>query len=182
MPLPRLRRSGWGGVVELIAMLVIMFALVNLATVRFFIDGPSMQPTFYTGQFVLISRAHYLFGSPQRGDIVVFNAPGSRADDTPLIKRLIALPGETLEFRESRVYINGALLDEPYLAEACLRCDDRTITLGADEFFLMGDNRNNSRDSRAFGAVTRDRIVGEAIARYWPPTVWGVIAGYNDES
>ncbi len=179
---PRLRQSSWGGFFELLGMLVVMFTLVNLATVRFYIDGPSMQPTFYTGQFVLISRLNYLFGTPERGDVVVFNAPGNDANDPPLIKRLIGLPGETVEFRDARVYINGVLLDEPYLNEACLRCDDRSITIDADEFFLMGDNRNNSHDSRAFGAVAHERIIGEAIARYWPPNQWGVIAGHRYES
>ncbi|PJF28324.1 MAG: signal peptidase I [Phototrophicales bacterium] len=181
-PRPRLsQRSAWIDLIETVVLIVVVYALVNLATIRFFIDGPSMQPTFEPGQFVLVSRVHYLFGEPQRGEIVVFNAPGSRPNDPPLIKRLVGLPGETLALRGGQVYIDGVLLEEPYLREACTpaRCSDRIVELGEDEYFLMGDNRNNSRDSRAFGAVTRDRIVGEAILRYLPLDRLGLVKALN---
>lgn len=175
------QRSAWVDLIETAALIVVVYALVNLATIRFFIDGPSMQPSFEPGQFVLVSRVHYLFGEPQRGEVVVFNAPGSRPDDPPLIKRLIGLPGETLELRDGQVYIDDVLLDEPYLRETCTqaRCSDRVVELGEDEYFLMGDNRNNSRDSRAFGAVSRERIVGEAVLRYLPLEQWGLVKAFN---
>jgi signal peptidase I len=181
-PRPRLhQRSAWIDLIETALLIIVVYTLVNLATIRFFIDGPSMQPSFEPGQFVLVSRVHYLFGEPQRGEVVVFNAPGSRPGDPPLIKRLVGLPGETLELRDGQVYINGVLLDEPYLREACTqaRCPDRLIELGEDEYFLMGDNRNNSRDSRAFGAVPRRQIVGEAILRYLPLNQWGLVKAFN---
>lgn len=179
---PRLsQRNAWVDLIETVVLIVVVYTLVNLATIRFFIDGPSMQPTFEPGQFVLVSRVHYLFGEPQRGEVVVFNAPGSRPDDPPLIKRLVGLPGERLELRDGQVYIDDVLLDEPYLREPCTqaRCSDRVIELGEDEYFLMGDNRNNSRDSRAFGAVPRDRIVGEAVLRYLPLDRWGLVKALN---
>jgi signal peptidase I len=182
VPRPKLRRGGMvGELLETAITIVLVYTLVNLATVRFFIDGPSMQPNFFAGQFLIVSRTHYLFGEPQRGDVVVFNAPGNRLEDPPLIKRLIGLPGETVEFRSGSVYINGTLLDEPYLREPCAqtRCADGVVTLGADEFFLMGDNRNNSRDSRVFGAVGRERIIGQAVFRYWPPGEWGLIFAHR---
>ncbi len=184
-PRPRLsQRSTWIDLIETVLLIVIVYALVNLATIRFFIDGPSMQPNFEPGQFVLVSRVHYLFGEPQRGEVVVFNAPGSRPDDPPLIKRLIGLPGETLELRDGQVYIDNALLDEPYVREPCTqaRCSDRIVKLGKNEYFLMGDNRNNSRDSRAFGAVSREQIVGEAILRYLPLNQWGLVKAFNSAS
>jgi signal peptidase I len=113
---------------------------------------------------------------------VVFDPPGD--DGTPneplLIKRLIGLPGETVEMRNGHVFINGTELNESYTKEECRsNCADRTWELGADEYFMMGDNRNNSRDSRVFGPVTKNRIIGEAIIRYWPPQDWGIVTRYH---
>ncbi|MEP7292166.1 MAG: signal peptidase I [Chloroflexota bacterium] len=167
---------------ETAVLIGLVFTLVNLATVRFYIEGPSMQPNFWAGQFLIVSRIHYLLGQPGRGDIVVFDPPGD--DGTPneplLIKRLIGLPGETVEMRGGLVYINGTALDESYTKEECRsNCADRTWALGANEYFFMGDNRNNSRDSRVFGPVTRNRIIGEAVVRYWPPPDWGLVTHYR---
>lgn len=175
---PRLHRTGWlHEIIETALLISFIYILVNLATVRFYIEGPSMQPSFYAGQYVVVTRIPYLFGEPRRGEIVVFDPPGAAPNSPSLIKRLIGLPGEEVEIRSGLVYINGVQLDEPYLKEACdnLRCRDAVWRLGADEYFMMGDNRNNSHDSRAFGPVRRDRIVGEAYVRYWPPSDWGVV-------
>ncbi len=182
---PKLRRSGGFGreVIETILLLVLVYTLVNLATVRFFIEGPSMQPSFYQEQFLIVSRAHYLLGEPQRGDIIVFDPPGDDhlADDPLLIKRLIGLPGDTVAIRDGQVFINETLLNETYTNGLCTTgtCRDSSWDLGANEFFMMGDNRNNSRDSRAFGVVERSRIIGTAIIRYWPPQDWGIVTQYR---
>lgn len=183
---PPLRRHSFAReLIETAVLVVIIYTLVNLTTVRFFIDGPSMQPTFHAGEFLIVSRVNYLLGSPECGDIVVFDAPGSEADDPPLIKRLIGIPGDTVEVRDDGVYINGAALQEPYTKEltSARRCRDCVWQLGPNEYFLMGDNRNNSRDSRMFGPVTHDRIIGEAVIRYWPTSDWGIVAraGYDDQ-
>jgi signal peptidase I len=175
---PRLRRSDWlRELIETALLIGLVYVLVNLATVRYYIDGPSMQPNFHAGQYVVVARVLYLVAEPQRGEIVVFDPPGVRPGSPSLIKRLIGLPGETVALRNGQVYIDGAALDEPYLKEACdgLRCRDSEWVLGSDEFFLMGDNRNNSHDSRAFGPVPRARIIGEAVVRYWPPTEWALV-------
>jgi signal peptidase I len=179
---PTLRHQGFlREILETLVLIAAIYALVNLATVRFFIDGPSMQPNFYAGQFLVVSRIHYLLRDPQRGEIVVFNAPGNGPDDPPLIKRLIGMPGDTVEIRDTKVYVNGVERQEPYIKEACLetRCRNEQWQLGPNEYFFMGDNRNNSRDSRAFGPVTRERIVGEAMLRYWPPPDWGIVEHYR---
>lgn len=180
LPRPRLRRRGFvRELLETVVLIGAIYALVNLATVRFVVEGPSMQPNFYTGQVLIISRLNYMLGDPQRGDIVVFNPPDQPADEPPYIKRLIGLPGDTVEIRDTLVYVNGVALDEPYINEPCRsgRCPDKTWKLGPDEYFVMGDNRNHSSDSRVFSRpLTRDRIIGEAVVRYWPPSAWGLVS------
>jgi signal peptidase I len=181
-PRPNLQRQGFvRELIETLVLIGLVYTLVNLATVRFFIEGPSMQPSFWAGQFLIVSRVHYLLTSPERGDIVVFDPPGDdgTSNEPLLIKRLIGLPGDLVELREGLVYINGTALNEPYLKEDCRACNERSWQLGTDEYFFMGDNRNNSRDSRAFGPVTKNRIIGEAVVRYWPPQDWGIVTHYR---
>jgi signal peptidase I len=183
-PRPKLRR---GSILQegfdTLLLIALVYTLVNLATVRFFIEGPSMQPNFHEGQYLVVSRAHYLLGDPTRGDIIVFDAPGDdqSADNPLLIKRLIGLPGDTVAIRNGQVYINDVTLSEPYILEPCTTntCADRFWEVPPGEYFMMGDNRNNSRDSRSFGTVTKDRIIGEAIIRYWPPSDWGSVLRYR---
>jgi len=155
-------------IIQTAAFVVAMVALVNLSTARAVVDGPSMEPTLHTGQFLLISRLHYLFGDIHHGDIAVFFPPG---EDDRLIKRVIGTPGDTIEIRDRLVYRNGEQLEEPYFINTpCTsRCSDATWTLGAGEYFFMGDNRNRSRDSRAFDPVPKENIIGRAIVRYLPP-------------
>ncbi len=135
-----------------------------------------MQPNFWAGDYLVVSRAHYMFSEPQRGEIVVFDPPGDAGPDPLLIKRLIGLPGETVEYRDGQLYIDDVLLAEPYTNEPCTSRCDGEWTLADNEFFFMGDNRNNSRDSRVFGPVSRDRIIGEAVLRYFPLTSFTTIA------
>ena len=158
---------------------VAIYALVNLATVRFVVDGPSMEPNFQDDQYLMVSRIHYLFNEPERGDIIVFHYPEQVTDD--YIKRIIGIPGDTIELRDARLYINGEIIDEPYINEPCAprNCAEETWQLDPDEYFVMGDNRNHSRDSRIFDAIRRDHIVGEVIARYWPPGAWGLVNHIN---
>jgi signal peptidase I len=174
---PKLHRSNFTReILETLVLIVVVYTLFNLATVRFFIEGPSMQPNFWAGDYLVVSRLHYLLNEPQRGEIVVFDPPGDAGPDPLLIKRLIGLPGETVEYRTGQVFIDGVLLDEPYTNEPCTARCEGSWTLAENEYFFMGDNRNNSRDSRVFGAVTRDRIIGEAVLRYFPLNAFTTIS------
>jgi signal peptidase I len=120
---------------------------------------------------------------PERGDIIVFHYPGDTDED--YIKRVIGVPGDTVEMRDQQVYVNGERLNEPYINEDCTvsDCPDRVFpTLGADEYFVMGDNRNHSTDSRRGWVVERQHIVGEALVRYWPLPDVGIVTriGFPD--
>jgi len=182
MPRPRLRRRGLlYELIETIVLIAAIYSLVDLASVRFYVDGPSMEPSFETGQRVIVSRVNYMLSSPQRGEIIVFESPSRPGIEPPLIKRVIGLPGETVEVRDSRVYINGRELYEPYINEATWSSRGMTQprTLGPDEYFVMGDNRNHSNDSRAFGPIELQHVIGEALVRYWPPQVWGLLNKYR---
>jgi signal peptidase I len=173
---PRLHRRGFAReFIETILLIGAIYALVNLATARFIVEGPSMQPNFETGQFLIVSRLNYLFGGPAYGDIVVFHYPNNPEND--YIKRVIGLPGDVIEIKDRQVYVNDVMLDEPYILEECRtnRCFDSEWELAANEYFVMGDNRNHSSDSRQFGPVERKFLVGEALVRYWPPQQWGIV-------
>ncbi len=173
--LPGLLREIVGTVVFVIAVTV----LFDLAIPRSLVDGHSMEPTFYGDDRLVVSRIHYLVGSPERGDILVFNSlvPSEAERGIMLIKRVVGLPGETVELRDQQIYVDGEALTEAYIKETCgtMRCADQRWVLGQDEYFMMGDNRNNSRDSRRFGAVPINKIVGQVVFRYWPLATIGII-------
>jgi signal peptidase I len=178
-PRPALRqrtlRSLLREAVETLVLIATIYALVNLASARFIVEGDSMQPNFATGQFLIVSRVNYLLGKPERGDIVVFHYP--LEPETDYLKRVIGLPGEVVEIMDTHVYINGVQLNEPYIHEACTPtiCPNRRWEIGPSQYFVMGDNRNHSSDSRSFDAVDQRFIVGEALLRYWPPDEWGIV-------
>lgn len=184
LPRPTLRRSNFlREIVETLILVLLLYTIVNLATERFYVEGPSMEPSFYTGQFVLVSRLHYLFGEPRRGDIVVFNSPEyvDQPDHPPLIKRMIGLPGEHIEIRQGQVYVDGVALNQPYInnPDTPFLRNDGEWTLGPDEFFVLGDNRAHSEDSGEFGPVSRERISGRALVRYWPPSEWALLENFR---
>lgn len=176
LPRPELRRTNWLREILDTAMLVIaIYALVNLSSSRYMVQGKSMYPNFDDDQVLYISRLNYMLSEPERLDIVVFHYPDNPEED--YIKRIIGLPNDVVEIRDSQVFVNGEPLDEPYINEAnwASRGMAEPVTLGPDEFFVMGDNRNHSSDSRSFGPVKRSLIVGEVLVRYWPPQAWGIV-------
>lgn len=185
-PRPRLAnaRALLRDILATAGFVIAVFTLLQLAIPRSLVLGTSMQPNFYEGQRLVISRVNYLFGEPQRGDIIVFNTPEEGRRSTAVIKRVIGMPGEEVEMIDQQVYINGELLPEPYIREPCrpVRCPDRSWTLGPDEYFVLGDNRNDSRDSRTYGAVGAEYIIGEAVFRFWPLHKFGSVPRFDTQA
>jgi signal peptidase I len=148
------------------------------------VNGQSMVPNFISGEYVLTDKVSYRVGEPTRGDVAVFHAPedaqcpaGTGCD---FIKRVLGVPGDTIEVRNDSIIVNGSPLSEPYIPEEYetmpgAYSKDRVITLGPDEYFMVGDNRPYSSDSRAWGPVNKSEIVGKAFFRYWPMDVLGAI-------
>lgn len=136
------------------------------------IPSSSMEPTLQIGQRLIVSKLAYNFHEPERGDIIVFHPPNEPWDSTPFIKRIIGLPGETVEVQNNTVYINGQPLDEPYVKET-IRYTMSKVTVPRNEYFVLGDNRNVSGDSHTGWTVPRENIIGKAWLTTWPPSAWG---------
>ena len=154
---------------------MVIYALVNFFIGRFRVEGDSMQPTMHPDEYVLIDKLSYMFGQPQRGDIVVFHYPCGT--DRDFIKRIIGLPGETVTILSGQVTVNGELLQEPYIAAAPRY--NGTWTAAADEYFVLGDNRNNSSDSHSWGVLQREFLIGRALVVYWPLDALEIVPHYN---
>jgi len=180
LPRPKLKTPGMlFEAASTIIFIIAVTVLFDLAIPRSLVDGHSMEPTFYGEDRLVVSRVNYLLGEPQRGDILVFNSlvPAEAEQGIMLIKRVVGLPGDTVTITDQKVHVNGVELDESYIKEPCQisRCRDDSWTLGEHEYFMMGDNRNNSRDSRRFGPVPLSKIVGQVVLRYWPLSSIGII-------
>ncbi|MFN2150633.1 MAG: signal peptidase I [Anaerolineales bacterium] len=165
-------------VLETLVLSVVLFVAINAISARIRVDGSSMVPTLNDGEFVMVNRLAYKFGSPKHGDVVVFHYP--RDPQQEYIKRIIGLPGDTVEISNGHVYVNGQQLIEPYIAAAPRSQGEWAIPEG--EVFVLGDNRNNSQDSRSFGSVSMDNMIGKAIFIYWPPTEWGSVTSPEIEA
>ncbi|HOG46453.1 MAG TPA: signal peptidase I [Anaerolineae bacterium] len=147
------------------ALLIVLVVNVFLAQATR-VEGQSMEPNLQDNQRLIIEKVSYHLHSPQRGDIIVLQLPSHNSD--PLIKRVIGLPGETVEITNGQVLINGQVLNEPYLNQYTYQgMAPRAVP--ANEVFVLGDNRGSSNDSRAFGFVPFSDIIGRAWFRYWPP-------------
>ncbi len=162
--------------IETLALTLVIFLLIRFAVQNFRIEGFSMEPNFHDGQFLIVDKLSYMLHLPERGDVIVFIPPNNTTRD--FIKRIIGLPGDQVEVVSGRVYVNGSPLDEPYpLAPASYSAS--TVTVPAEEYFVLGDNRNNSSDSHSWGPVSVKSIIGKAWVSYWPPQVMGFIPTYS---
>ena len=158
-------------ILETLVLSVVLFVSINIISARIRVDGASMEPTLFSGEYVVVSRLSYRLGSPHRGDIIVFHFPRDPKEE--YIKRVIGLPGDEVEVRNDTVYINGQPLDESYLKVKTNYIGSWIIPEG--QLFVLGDNRNNSSDSHDWGTVPMDYVVGKAVLVYWPPPAWGLI-------
>ena len=167
-------------IVETLFLAALIFFLVRLVVLNFRVDGESMWPNLDDGQMLLVNRnayqfveaggnRYYPFDPPERGDVIVFDPP--TGSDKPYIKRIIGLPGEEVTFGDGNVFINGELLPEDYIQERTrcgARSDNCDVIVPEGHVYVLGDHRTNSSDSRVFGAVPLENVVGKAWLSYWP--------------
>jgi signal peptidase I len=164
--------------VETVVLSLIIFLLIRQVFQNYRIESHSMEPNFFEGQFILVNKLSYKLGTPARGEVLVFHNPNNTSED--YIKRVIALPGDTVEIHDDKVYINSQLLDEPFLKNAYR---PGTVfgpeVIPANHIFVMGDNRGNSQDSRVIGPIDESLLVGKAWLRLWPLPKFGLITQYH---
>ena len=163
------------GIVAIAAIMVMVYLFIMSPQE---ISGSSMNPTFINGEFILTNKVVYRFTLPKRGDVIIFKSPKNK--DVDYIKRVIALPGETIKLEGGQFYINNNLLTEhydflkPVFGESFLHEGDE-FTVPEGQYFMVGDNRPGSSDSREFGSVVLEDFIGKAILRYWPTSKMGLV-------
>lgn len=167
-------KSQIGKILLPIAVAVIVFGALQATLQSFKVEGASMEPSFHQGQYVLVNKVLYSFHAPQRGEVVVF----SKEPGVSCIKRVIGLPEEVIEIKEDKLYINGKLLEEPSYIPLDYRYHG-SVKVPQDYYFVLGDNRNHSGDSRIWGPIPRQSIVGKVWLCYWPPDEWGLSPSYS---
>ncbi len=169
-------RSWLQDTLETVLLAVILFFVINALTGRYQVHGQSMIPNLHEGQYLIASKVTYWLHAPERGDIVVL-APPNNSSGIPYIKRVIGLPGDVVEVRERRVWVNGVALNEPYISAQPNYTGNWIVA--ENTVFVLGDNRNDSSDSHTWGLLPHDQILGKAFFSYWPPEQWGTIPHYS---
>ena len=185
------KRPAFGCLLEIVETLVltlVIFLLIqNFVAQPYKVEQQSMERTFEPGQYVLVDKLTPRLRTYARGDIVVFNPPKSwvQEKETPFIKRVIGQGGDTVKIKDGKVFINGIAITEPYVysdipggtpQQTFASGDQDTWVIPQGELFLMGDHRSNSADSRIFGPVAVDQVIGRAWLRYWPLDTFGILS------
>ncbi|MBE3559474.1 MAG: signal peptidase I [Ktedonobacteraceae bacterium] len=157
------------GLIKTLTLILLLILASRVILQNYHIDGQSMEPTLHDHEYVLVNKAAYLFAPPQRGDIIVFQYPHNPQEN--YIKRIIAIPGDIISVEGATVTVNGVTLQESYVDQndnfnPFPPLENRIV--GPDQYFVMGDNRGNSADSRQWGLVPRQNIIGKATVIYWP--------------
>ena len=168
----KIAREVIGYLIAIISAVVLAILIRTFIFEPFIVPTPSMEPTLMVGDKVIINKLSYDFTDIERGDIIAFHSPTE--EDKELVKRAIAIEGDEISLTsEGEIFVNGEKLREHYLpGKQDIKYLNQDITIGPDEVFVMGDNRNNSFDSRFFGNISEDKIFGEFVIIYWPPSRW----------
>jgi len=175
--LPEDQKSGWRRTIldtlETILLSLVLFLAINTVSERIRVESISMQTTLFPDDYVIVNKLAYRFNnSPDRGDVIVFRYPPN-PEAIPYIKRVIGLPGDQIHIADGKVSVNGQQMIEPYLTVRTNRGGDWSVPAG--QLFVMGDNRNNSSDSRTWGFVPLENIIGRAELIYLPPQHWAFL-------
>jgi len=178
-PLPAGKQKGGArrfilDVLETLLLSLVLFLGINAISARIRIESISMQPTLYAGNFVIVNKVAYKFGTPSTGDVIVFRYPPD-PNREPYIKRVIGLPGDTVRVSGGTVYVNDVPLHESYISAPPNY--EGTWLVPEYSLFVLGDNRNSSSDSHAWGMVPLENVIGKAEVVYWPPTEWKMLNG-----
>lgn len=176
-------------IVETVVIALSIFLVVYLFLMQpHQVNGQSMVPTFESGEYVLTDKISYKIGVPQRGDVIVFHAPEAancpKGTGCDFIKRILGLPGDIIEVKDDAIWVNGTKANEPYIPDSFetlpgAYTKGRAVQLGPNEYFVAGDNRPYSSDSRAWGPITYNEIVGRAFFRYWPMDKVGKVEHFS---
>lgn len=190
------RRSFWRELPLLIVVALVVAVLIKTFLVQaFYIPSASMADTLVEGDRVMVNKLAYRFGDPAPGDVIVFDNPrdievggesilgavfrhigeslGVSSPDSALIKRVVAVEGQTVEVRDNTLLVDGVAVDEPYVRDGSQMADFGPVDIPEDHVFVMGDNRGQSQDSRIFGPIPQSDIIGKAFVKVWPPGRWG---------
>lgn len=175
-----LKSEAWEWIKAILIAAALVFLIRWFIFATYVVDGPSMQPNFHTGERLIVNKILYSFRKPERGEVIVFHA----TVDKDYIKRVIAMPGERVKIANDKVYVNDQVLDEPYIQSEVEKHEKNgekynrdfpEMTVPDGEIFVMGDNRLNSQDSRAIGAISYDKVVGRADVVFWPLGNFGFV-------
>ncbi|MDH5507151.1 MAG: signal peptidase I, partial [Anaerolineae bacterium] len=166
-------------VIETLILALVLFIVINTVTARIRVDGSSMEPSFHHNDYVIVNKLSYRLGDFERGDVIIFPNPYNPDED--FIKRVVGLPGDVIQVVDGRLYVNGMMMDEPYLGEPMNKdMSEKVVPEGT--LFVMGDNRNDSSDSRAWGPLEIENVLGKAVFVYWPFDGIGLVDDHTVEA